>query len=177
MGAFEASNGQQDELEVRNPKWDAHETCVIRTFVRAEDREWVENKLLLLEQEKRKQSRWKRQESGIEIKSNLAAANRLWVERMLKSWTFTKGGVVMPLAPASARSQSMRLLNDEYVEYIYRAFADAQPDTDDPTPPEDGQEEDEDHSNFTESALLSTDGETSEDEENPAESIRNFLLK
>lgn len=183
MGAFEPSEGKDDIIIVRNEKgWDSHESCRIRTFVRAEDREWVENQLLLLEQEKRKQSKWKRQEAGgIEIKNNLAAANRLWVQRMIVDWTFTKGGVVMPLQPANERSRSMRLLHDDYIEYIYRAFADAQPDTDDPTPPEENNEEseeDQDQSNFTGGASASTDGEMTSDEERQGQtSSRNYLLK
>lgn len=176
MSAFDAPKDRDDIITVRDKKnWDPHESCRIRTVKRGGDEEWVTNQLLRLKSQalKKQKSRSRRnQQTGIEIESNLAAANRLWVQRMLVDWTFTKNGVPMPI-----NDQSMAMLDQSYIDYIYDQLQDAQPEDDDEE--EESEEDDEEGSAFFANASDSTDGDIDPQEEMESEerNNRNYLLR
>lgn len=173
MGAFDAK--RQDVIDIRDEKnWDSHESCTARTIVRSGDEEWVMNQQMLIQMPKnRKQRRMggfrKEENSDIEFENQIGAARRLWVQKMLESWTFTANGQPIEFKRSGHNKQDdqymskvMKALDTTYIDFIYEAIMDAQP----KEAKEDAQEEEEDEgeeegSPFFENALPSTGGETS----------------
>jgi hypothetical protein len=114
MGAFDYGN---ETIEIHSPAWDANEMVVARTTPTLEDEEWVNNQVLKLKQADEKDG-----EAGLNIDSHLGATRRLWIERMLVSWTLTKDGLPVPLTP-----KAIKLLPTVYADYIYDKINKAQP--------------------------------------------------
>lgn len=183
MPAFDAPRDREDIIIIRDEKhWDPHESARARTVVRVADEEWVKNQQIFIRPKKgnraqrRAQGGLQRQDADVDIKNQLGAVNRLWVQRMLVDWTFTKDGMPMPIS-----SESMKLLDQSYVDYIYEAIMDAQPKDPDDDDTEQGEDEDDDSDEdpTLDAASLSIVGEMSNlDEEQPEEpSVRNYLKK
>lgn len=180
MGAFDAN--REDVITIRNSRWEPHESCRARTIVRAGDEEWVLNQQMLIQQKKgnRKQRRAggfrKQDEAELDIKSQLGATNRLWVQRMLVDWTFTKGG-----QPIEISSESMKLLEQSYVDYIYEEIMKHQPHEEEEEKGDDGDDgysEEADDSPFFGDASTSTDGGMNRHAQEELQgSHRNFLMK
>lgn len=174
MGAFDTDT-QDSLLTIRNPKWDAHESCVVRTIVKVSDEIWVKNQFLKIQQTgKKKFGRGgiQQQTGDVEMQSQLGAANCLWVYRMLKSWTFTKNDMPMPLS-----LEAVKQLRQDYLDYIYEQIMAAQP-KDETEQGEDG-DDDDDEDPTIEPVSTSIDGAMNLDElEQPEEpTIRNYLKR
>src|SRR6185503_17474423 len=139
MGAFDAK--RQDTIEIHGPEWDDHEFCTARTIVRSGDEEWVLNQQMLIQMPKgnRKQRRaagafQKQQDKDVEFKSQVGASKRLWVQKMLESWTFTMNGMEMPFEKSGQNeladkrmTKIMQALDTSYIDYIYEQIEAAQP--------------------------------------------------
>lgn len=173
MGAF---SRKKDIITIRDEKnWEPGESCEARTFVRSGDEEWVLNQQMSIQMPKnrkqRRQGGFRKEETGdIEFENQIGAARRLWVQKMLESWTFTDEDEHPILFKKSGHnkqddqymSKVMKALDTTYIDFIYEAIMDAQP----KEAKEDAQEEEEDEgdeegSPFSANVLPSTDGETS----------------
>ena len=171
MGAFDVK--ADDIIVIRNPKWEPHEQVRARTTVLVADEEWVTNQLIKIKQEMQSQGNraFRRAKSSMSIEAQLGAANRLWVSRMLVDWTFTKDGLPMP-----CNLESVKLLRQDYLDYIYEQIMAAQPHEEDEETEQGGEEEDPTMSG----ALRSIDGEIDRHEDRPfqeAQTNRNYLLQ
>lgn len=173
MGAFDAK--RQDIITIRDEKtWEEHESCRARTIVRSGDEEWVMNQQMLIQMPKnRKQRRMggfrKEENADIEFENQIGAARRLWVQKMLESWTFTANGQPIEFKRSGHNKQDdqymskvMKALDTTYIDFIYEAIMDAQPkEAKEDTQEEEEDENDEEGSPFFGNASHSTDGETS----------------
>jgi hypothetical protein len=150
MGGFDT----ETKITIRNPKWDPGEEAEARVIPTAGDKQWVLDQQLLFNQ-RNKGNRAQRRGgygglsepvSDIDMKSQLGAVHRLWVQRMLLSWTIMKKGQIIPLPPLAnekERSRVLAALSDSYVEYIYAAILKEQPKEDEADEDEEEEEEDE----------------------------------
>ncbi len=120
MSAFDTDG--DDIITVHGKDWDTNESCQMRTVIRAGDEEWVLNQLMQVAMPQGKQKRGG--SDGMDLKSQLGATKRLWVQRMLQSWTFTRGGLPMPIS-----GESLKLLKQSYIDDIYNALQARQPKT------------------------------------------------
>jgi len=114
MGAFDYGD---KTIEIHAPTWDAHEVVVARTVPTLDDEEWVNNQVLELKQADEEDGK-----PGLDINSHLGATRRLWIERMMVSWTLTKNGMPVPLTP-----KAVKQLPTVYADYIYDEINKAQP--------------------------------------------------
>lgn len=174
MGAFDAK--REDIITIRNEKnWEPHESCTARTIVRSGDEEWVLNQQMLIQMPKgnRKQRRlggFRKEESEeVKFKSQVGAARRLWVQKMLESWTFTANGQPIEFRRSGQNekddqymSRVMQQLDSAYIDFIYEAIMDAQPKEakQDEEEDDDDEEDDDEGSPFFANASPSTVGET-----------------
>lgn len=173
MGAFDTNDGI---ITIHNPKWDAHETVTVRTIVTVADEIWVKNQFLKIQQTgKKKAARGgiQQTDASVEMQSQLGAANCLWVFRMLKSWTFTKGGQPVPVS-----LEACKQLRQDYLDYIYEQIMAAQP-KDEEEETEQGEDDDDAEDPTLLDASDSIDGEMSNLVEMPSEepTIRNYLKR
>lgn len=170
MGGFDT----EKTIIIRDEKnWDPGEQCKVHTIPTAGDKQWVLDQQLLFNQ-KNKGNRAQRrggygglaqQGDDVELKSQLGAVHRLWVQRMLVSWTIMKKGQIIPLPETEKeRSRVLALLNDSYVEFIYDAILKEQPkEEEDDEENEEGDNED-GGTPFIGDAWNFTDGKTGETE-------------
>lgn len=168
MGAF----SNKDTVELHADWWEPHEVAVVRYRVKGADEEWVKNRQLLIEQENdRRFARGgiQREDSTTRIKNQTGAIRRLWVQRMLVSWTFTDDNG----RPVRITDESMGELLQEYIDYIYEEIMKRQPDRQQVV--KDGKDE---GTPFISMPSSTTDGGISEPEENDQpDQSRNYLLK
>lgn len=168
MGAFDVK--EDDIITIHGPKWDAHEQVLARTTVLVADEEWVTNQLMKIKSDfegKGNRAFRRSKQASMSLESQIGAANRLWVFRMLKSWTFTKDGQPMPLS-----LESVKMLRQDYLDYIYEQIMKAQPKDEDEETEEDDEEE---GTPFTASASHSIADEISDDYPVKKKPSRNFL--
>lgn len=175
MGVFDERD--DDIITIHAPSWEPHEECVVRTVVKVSDFEWVQNQLVLIKQNSQQKRRGAfQQESGLDIQTQTGATDRLWVFRMLKSWTFTKNGMPVPLSLQVVRGLPQNVLN-----YIFNEIQCRQPKEENETEANLRKtgEEGEEGSNFISDAFDSIDGDTSRDVEEPSvgHGRRNYLTK
>lgn len=195
MGAFDAN--RTDQITIRDEaNWEPHEQVTARTIVRAGDEEWVLNQQMqiLPKSGNRKQRRAQRfqrqQDAGIDIKSQLGATNRLWVQKMLTGWTFTRNGRPVEFLLSGNNEvddrymmRVMAEIDQSYIDFIYEQIMNAQPKQavqDAQDEEEDDDQNDEGGSPFFGDASNSTDGDTGKtgEESSPASNQpRNFLSK
>jgi hypothetical protein len=173
MGVFDEKD--DDLITIHAPNWDPHEECVARTVVKVSDFEWVQNQLVLIKQNTQSTRRGAfQQDVGIDIQAQTGAADRLWVYRMLKSWTFTKNGMPVPLTLQAVRELPQSVLN-----YIYNEIQKRQPKEEEEEEAELRPTGEENGSNFTGDVFAFTDGAMSRrdlelsNEHGP----RNYLTK
>lgn len=154
MGAFDKLN---DTLEVHSDKWDAHESATVRLKVNVGDEEWVNNRVLKMKQGKKGKN--------LDFQSQLGATKRLWLERMIVSWTFTQDG-----HPVEVSSAAITALPSTYADFIYDAINDENEDEE--------LEDEEDEENFSHDS--SKDTEEFPPQEQPELTVkksRNYLKK
>lgn len=149
MSAFDIDG--DDIITVHGKDWDVHESCRVRTVIRAGDQEWVLNQLMHVVAPQGKQKRGNT--AALDLKSQLGATNRLWVQRMLVDWTFTRGGLPMPIS-----AESLKLLKQSYIDEIYQAIQDRQPKEEDVEEADDNGNEEE-GTPFFDAALPSIAGD------------------
>lgn len=139
MGAFTTKKNVITICDENN--WDPGEFCTARTVVLSGDEEWVMNQQMLIQMPKgnRQQRRTggfrKQQDAKIEFKNQMGAARRLWVQKMLESWTFfDDDGQIIPFTKSGQNevddrrmSKVMQFLKQEYIDFIFEAIQDAQP--------------------------------------------------
>lgn len=171
MGVFDEQ--ADDIITIHAPSWEPHEECVARTVVKVGDFEWVQNQLVLIRQTSQPKRRGAfQQEGGLDIQAQAGAADRLWVFRMLKSWTFTRGGMPVPLSLQAVRELPQSVLN-----HIYNEIQKRQPREENETEAE--LRETEEDSPFFDDACDSIAGAMSNLDEAPPEDPgkRNYLTK
>lgn len=97
MGAFDVND---DIIVIRNSKWESHEECRARTTVLVKDEEWVQNQLVKIKSDIQQSSNraFRRQKQPMNFDAQIGATKRLWVFRMLDSWTFTENGLESPMS-------------------------------------------------------------------------------
>jgi hypothetical protein len=175
MGVFDEQ--ADDIITIHASNWEPHEECVARTVVKVSDFEWVQSQLVLIKQSSQTKRRGAFQKDvGLDIQAQTGAADRLWVFRMLKSWTFTRGGQPVPLSLEAVRQLPQSVLN-----YIYNEIQERQPkeEGEEKAEPRSTDGEEEEGSLFFDDASDSIDGEMS----NPDEGLsgehgaRNYLTK
>lgn len=117
MGAFDKN---EETVTIHSKLWEPHETVTIRVTPTLEDEEWVNNQVArMITPTKGARNR------GIAIESNMGATRRLWIERMIVAWTFTKGGAPVPVTRAAIRQ-----LPTPYADFVYNELMKYQPDLD-----------------------------------------------
>jgi hypothetical protein len=125
MGAFDQID---DTITIHSDKWDAHEQVTARAVATVADEEWVNNQVLIMKKAEKKNK-------GLDFDSQLGATRRLWLERMIVSWTFTKNGQPVPVSKAAINK-----LPSKYADYIYEQINAANEDPDEEEDGGDGQE-------------------------------------
>ncbi len=161
MGAFDNTNETitipTSPEQAKEWGWEPHESVTVRTVVTVEDEEAVNNQVMKMVSNFGKGKK----NQALDIQSNLGATRRLWIQRMLVSWTFTKNGMPIPIS-----AESLKQLKGSYLDRIYDAIQAEQ----------EQYEQDEDEAeNFTSDASSITEEASSEPI--PIEMSRNYLLK
>lgn len=179
MGAFDGTNRTitipESPEQGKAWGWDAHETVTARVVVTMADEEWVNNQVTKMVLGTIKPRKGKKAQP-LDIQSNLGATRRLWVERMLQSWTLTKDGRPVSIAGPEERARALKALPSHYVDKIYDAIMAEQPEFPDEEPRDEEDEESGD-SDFFGAAIGPTAANL--DEEPMQETLRgrNYLLK
>ncbi len=117
MGAFDKN---EETVTIHSKLWENHETVTIRVTPTLEDEEWVNNQVArMITPNKGARNK------GIAIESNMGATRRLWIERMIVNWTFTKNGMSVPVS-----RNAIRQLPTPYADFIYEKLMEYQPELD-----------------------------------------------
>lgn len=177
MGVFD--DKADDVITIRDEKnWEPHESATVRTVVKVSDFEWVQNQLVQIKQGALSQRRGAFQrDQAMNIQALTGASDRLWVFRMLKSWTFTKAG-----QPVELTLKNVQQLPQSVLNFIYNEIMKRQPKEEEESGPEFETEQKEEGSAFFDAASLSTAGDISSSDvkvqdESELPASRNFLPK
>lgn len=91
MGAFDAQpqQNQAHTLGIHRESWRDGESVNVRVRVTSDDEDWVRAQLLKRILNTRK---------GLSTSDQFALVDRLWLERLIVSWTLTRDGNAIPLS-------------------------------------------------------------------------------
>lgn len=178
MGAFDEQNNRTmtiPESAEQGAKWgwDPHETVTFRVVVTAFDEEWVNNQIIKYLTPTMQSNRMgAKKNTKVDIQSNVGAAKRLWVQRMITDWTLTRGGHKVDISSPVEREKAMKLLPGHYLDRIYDAIMAEQP----------REEDEEAEQDFTSDASATTEDQGVEEVEvepipTPMTASRNYLSK
>lgn len=171
MGVFDKK--EDDIIEITHSDWNG-ESCQVRTVVLVEDFEWIQNQLVVIKQQSshgHRRGAFQR-EQEIDIQAQTGAADRLWVFRMMRSWTFTRNG-----RPVELTLQAVKQLPQNVLNHIYNEIMKRQPKEETAEQGEETEEETEDPTSIDVSD--STDGAMNREDREllPGPGLRNYLTK
>lgn len=189
MGVFDER--ADDVIIIHSPDWEPHEQCEARTVVKVADYEWVQNQLVQIKQSAARQRKRGafQQDADIDIQAQTGAADRLWVYRMLKSWTFTRNNQPVLLSLEAVRCLPQSVLNCIYQEIQRHQPKGTDEDSESQSDRSDAEDGEEAGSAFFDAVLPSIAGGISssdveelfpneeEEEEKGKQPSRNYLLK
>lgn len=114
MQLTSAFDDNDTTIVIHAPHWSGHEMVTARIVPTVEDEEWVNNQVLVMKSNAQKQ--------GMDFSAQLGATRRLWLERLIVSWTFTSKG-----QPVLFSSKAVKKLPTHYADYIYDEIMSHQP--------------------------------------------------
>lgn len=94
MGVFDAQpqKNAAHTIEIHRESWRDGEVVTARVRVTSEDEQWVTAQLL---------QRMLNVRKGLSTSDQFALVDRLWLERLIVSWTLTRNGQIIPLSAKS----------------------------------------------------------------------------
>lgn len=115
MGVFDAQPQQNraQTIDIHRESWRDGEAVTARIRVTSEDEEWVTTQLL---------QRILHARRGLSTNDQLALADRLWLERLIISWTLTRDGKALSL-----NAESIAALPLEEREFLVKQIFQKQP--------------------------------------------------